>query len=360
MNPSSGTVSSFSYAVVIPTVGRPCLADCLDALASSAGPEPREVVVVDDRRGPRHARPPLPLAALGTLRPRASVLSAGGHGPAAARNAGWRAVDSPWVVFLDDDVRVGPAWRDDLAGDLLRAGPDVAGVQGVIEVPLPSGRRPTDWERNTAGLADARWATADMAYRTAVLEAVGGFDERFPRAFREDADLALRVLAAGRRLERGTRTTRHPVRPAGPWVSVRTQAGNADDALMRRLHGSDWWERAGAPRGRLRGHAMVTAAGTLAAALAVSGHPGAGAAAAVGWALGTAEFAWARIAPGPRTASEVAAMLATSTVIPPLAVCHRLRGTWRHRGARPVRSAVHGPLVVPVPVRTAPRKGVRR
>ncbi|WP_171168159.1 glycosyltransferase family 2 protein, partial [Streptomyces sp. I05A-00742] len=258
------TTGSFAYAVVIPTVGRPCLADCLDALASSAGPEPREVIVVDDRRGPRHARPPLPLAALGPLRARAAVLVSGGRGPAAARNTGWRAAHSPWVVFLDDDVRVGPAWRDELTGDLLCAAADVGGIQGVIEVPLPAGRRPTDWERNTAGLAHARWATADMAYRASVLEAVGGFDERFPRAFREDADLALRVLAAGRRLERGSRTTRHPVRPAGPWVSVRNQAGNADDALMVRLHGPGWWERAGAPRGRLRGHAAVTAAGAAA------------------------------------------------------------------------------------------------
>ena len=59
-------------------------------------------------------------------------------------------------------------------------------------VPLPTDRRPTDWERNTAGLAGASWITADMAYRRTALEAVNGFDERFPRAYREDADLALR------------------------------------------------------------------------------------------------------------------------------------------------------------------------
>ena len=46
---------------------------------------------------------------------------------------------------------------------LVRA-PDVGAVAGRIVVPLPDGRRPTDWERSTAGLQDARWATADMAY----------------------------------------------------------------------------------------------------------------------------------------------------------------------------------------------------
>ncbi|MCF2434969.1 hypothetical protein LV779_11160 [Streptomyces thinghirensis] len=122
-------------------------------------------------------------------------------------------------------------------------------MQGVIAVPLPGERRPTDWERGTAGLARAQWITADMAYRTDVLKQVDGFDERFTRAFREDADLALRVLDAGWRIRRGRRTTRHPVRDASRWASLKQQRGNADDALMLRLHGPDWWAKAVAPKG---------------------------------------------------------------------------------------------------------------
>lgn len=111
-----------------------------------------------------------------------------------------------------------------------------------------------------------------MAYRTEVLRRVGGFDERFPRAHREDADLALRLLDAGWRIRRGRRTTLHPVRPASRWASVGKQRGHADDALMRRLHGPDWWERAVSPRGRIRRHAAITAAWAAACALAVTGH----------------------------------------------------------------------------------------
>ncbi len=133
------------------------------------------------------------------------------------------------------------------------AGADVAGVQGRNIVPLPDGRRPTDWERNVAGLAAARWATADMAYRRDALAAVGGFDERFRRAYREDADIALRVRAAGWRLARGIRRTHHPVGPAGRWVSVRLQAGNADDIMMRALHGGAG-AAADVPRGMRRSH----------------------------------------------------------------------------------------------------------
>jgi hypothetical protein len=225
--------------------------------------------------------------------------------------------------------------REQLTQDLYDATPDTAGVQGVIAAPLPGERRPTDWERGTAGLADARWITADMACRTDTLEQVGGFDERFLRAFREDADLALRVLDAGRHIRQGRRTTRHPVRPADRWVSLRAQRGNADDTLMLRLHGPDWWERAAAPR--VHAHAAVTTAGAAACVVAAAGHRRAATAAAPGRPAGTGEFARARIAPGPRTRAEVITMLVTGALIPPGATWHRLSGRWRHRATRPWR-----------------------
>jgi hypothetical protein len=253
------------------------------------------------------------------------------------------------VAFLDDDVVPPADWSARLADD-LRVGPDVAGVQGRLVVPLPSGRAPTDWERNTAGLATARWATADMAYRRCVLAELGGFDERFPRAYREDADLALRVRAAGYRLVVGDRVLEHPVRPESRWVSLRAQRGNADDALMRRLHGPGWRAAAEAPAGRrgrsaaitasaLVGAVALTAAG-LAAAARVGGPAGrrlrASGLVATGLAVvGVAEFAWARIAPGPRSRDEVLAMMATSVAIPPLATAHWIRGWVAHRRAAP-------------------------
>ena len=74
-------------------------------------------------------------------------------------------------------------WHGAIAGHHQRF--TISGIQGRIVVPV--GERPTDWERNVAGLQDAQWATADMAYRREALAQVGGFDERFPRAYREDA-----------------------------------------------------------------------------------------------------------------------------------------------------------------------------
>jgi histidinol-phosphate phosphatase family protein len=328
---------------VIPTLGRPCLQACLDALAAADGPLPQQVVLADDRRD---TPDPLPVTVPEPLAGRIEVVTLEGRGPAAARNAGWRAAEvADWVAFLDDDVRVGPRWRAELVADLARQPADVAGVQGVIEVPLPPDRRPTDWERGTAGLATARWITADLAYRRGALLAVGGFDERFPRAFREDADLALRLLDAGWSLRRGTRRTTHPVRPASRWVSLKTQAGNADDVLMSRLHGRGWYRRAEAAPGRRRGHAVtigLLASSVLAWSLgqlrpgrARTRYRRAAWLTGAGWLASWAEFTAARVRPGPRTTAEIAAMAVTSALIPPLAIGHYLRGQWRYRRVAP-------------------------
>ncbi|MEP6696056.1 MAG: HAD-IIIA family hydrolase [Pseudonocardiales bacterium] len=317
-----------SVSVVIPTIRPDLLRNCLGSLAGANGPLPGEVVVVDDRP---HTGWPLDVDVPGKLARRISVHRGPARGPAAARNVGWRVATGDWIAFLDDDVVVSPTWLADLAADLAEMLQDVAASQGRIHVPLPAGRRPTDWERNIAGLETARWATADMAYRRSVLAAVGGFDERFRRAYREDADLALRVRAAGHRLTVGERRVGHPPRPA-PWtVSLKMQAGNRYDPLMRRLHGSDWRERAEAPPGRIARHVAVTTALALSAAAALTGHRRLAAAAAAGWLAGTADLAAARIAPGPRTPDEIAAMAVTSALLPPLATAHRLRGEWAWR-----------------------------
>jgi histidinol-phosphate phosphatase family protein len=315
--------------IVIPTVGRDSLAVLLDSLAAQTV-VPGPIVVVDDRRvaeGPL----PIPPSASGLD---LSVVTSGGRGPAAARNAGWRCTDSEWVAFVDDDVVLPTGWFADLLADLSAVAGGAAS-QGRIRVPLPENRPPTDWERNVAGLERARWATADMAYRREVLEAVGGFDERFPRAYREDADLGLRVVRAGGRIETGRREILHPVRPADRWVSMRLQRGNADDVFMLARHGRGWRAAAGVPAGRRARHLAVTAAGMAAlggaAAVARGSHGGRRVfmAGAAGWAAGTAEFAWARIAPGPRTADEVATMVMTSAVLPAAATWHTLAGLLR-------------------------------
>lgn len=294
-----------AFDIVVPTIGRPSLHALLQSLARASGPLPERIFLVDDRR---IADAPLNVDDVHErLRSRITVLRGKAAGPASARNVGWRASAAPFVAFLDDDVVVEDDWLERAADDMAHLAPAAAGSQGRVRVPLPADRPATDWERNVAGLQSSAWITADMIYRREVLEALNGFDERFRRAYREDADFALRVFDAGYGIENGSRAIVHPVRPADAWVSVRLQAGNADDALMTAIHGRDWRARAGAPRGRWPLH--------VATVLCFAA-----------WAGLTAEFAWRRIAPGPRTPAEIRTMLLTSAVIPFAAVYHRLRG----------------------------------
>ena len=361
-----------TFDIVVPTVGRASLGRLLDALGAGRGPLPGRVLLVDDRWD--RSGPLLPGARVpGWLGGRVEVVAGRGAGPAAARNLGWRRATGTWVAFLDDDVVPGARWLEELALDLEGLGPEVAASQGRVRVPMPEGRRPTDWERNVRGLETARWATADMAYRRVVLDEVGGFDERFPRAYREDADLGLRVVDAGYQIVSGGRVVDHPVRAAGRFVSVRLQAGNADDVLMLGLHGRGWRERAGVPVGRRARHLVVTGVGLLALGgvlVARRGGPQGGLTlpprttvgraetplrsptsgvggrggrvgrrglvgrragwvslvAGGGWVAGTVELFLARVLPGPRTSGEVATMAVTSVLMPPVATWHWLMG----------------------------------
>jgi glycosyltransferase involved in cell wall biosynthesis len=337
------------FDLVVPTIGRPSLAGLLEALDRGGPPLPERVLLVDDRSD---AEGPLPLPPTsGDLASRIEVLSSGGRGPAGARNVGWRAATAPWVAFVDDDVVPAAGWPRALWRDLSEAPPRQAASQGRLIVPLPSDRRPTDWERNVARLEGAPWITADMAVRRDALERVGGFDERFRRAFREDADLAMRLRAAGYEVAFGERLVEHPVRPADRWVSVRLQEGNADDVLAWALHGR-WQERA--RRGCRPWHVATVLSFVGALIAAGLRRPAVAGASAGAWLAMTLRFAWIRIAPGPRTRDEVVTMTLTSVAIPFAAVGWTLVGLARlrsrladaERAPRPGRVDVDAPTGV--------------
>jgi glycosyltransferase involved in cell wall biosynthesis len=311
-------------SVVVPTVGRDSLHGLVRAVGAQIGPRRDvELIVVDDRRGG--------VTRLAAAAP-AVVVRGEGRGPAAARNAGWRAARGAWIAFLDDDVQPSDRWLADLEADLGGASAGVGGVAGRVRAPLPPGP-PDDWQRETQGLASAKWISADIAYRRDALEAVGGFDERFPRAYREDADLAYRVREAGWSLAKGRREVTHPPRPEGRWISLARQRGNADDALLRRLYGRRWHELLEAPRGRRRRHLAVTGAALIAVIAGAAGRPALALAGGAGWLAGTAEFTAHRFRRAPGSARQLPSLIATSVLIPPAAVVYWCAGWWKHRRA---------------------------
>ncbi|GAB2958843.1 HAD-IIIA family hydrolase [Amycolatopsis acidiphila] len=307
-------ISRVGYAVVVPGTGGSSLGTLLSALEHGSGPAPDEVVVVDDR--PSGA--PLPASALPVrvVRPAAS-------GPAAARNAGWRAARSDWIVFLDEDVRPPADWRQRLVADLTALPERVAGSRGHLVVSPPTGgRRATEHERRTVEHASG-WVGSDIAYRRGVLAALDGFDERL---FRAEADFALRVRQAGFAVERGSRTTLQPLRPSGFFASVTEQRTHAEDALLRRKFGSAWRDLAGIGPSPLGRHAFTTAAALAAAGLSRTRLRRVATVAGAAWLALTADLALRRILPGPRTRDEVARMTVTSALIPSAAVFSRLCG----------------------------------
>jgi histidinol-phosphate phosphatase family protein len=346
--------------IVVPTVGRRSLSRLVESLAAGSGPEPEAMVVVDDRRATERERSlDLPPLAWPTR-----IVTSGGRGPAAARNAGWRIARTPWIAFLDDDVQPCADWRDLLAADLATADDRVVGSQGRVAVPAPTEAVPDDRWRDALGLVGATWATADMAYRRSALARTGGFDERFPRAYREDTDLGLRMARLGH-IAMGGRTVLHPPRPGPWWSSIRAQAGNADDALMRALHGRAWRRVGHAPPGALPRHLATTTAALSAVALTCAGRPRAAVACGSAATAGFASFGWSRRRAPDGRMSDLGPLVATSVAIPLAASGWAVAGAARARRQRsrphraPARAVIFdrdGTLVHDVPYNGDPAR----
>jgi GT2 family glycosyltransferase len=153
-------------------------------------------------------------------------------GPARARNAGWRRARGPIIAFTDDDCIADRSWlREAIAA--MHSGADA--LSGRVAMPLPE--TPTDYERDAAGLAAAEFVTANCCCRKTALEAVGGFDERFSMAWREDSDLQFSLLSLGFRIDQAPRAVVvHPIRPARFGVSLWQQRKSVFNCLLRRKH----------------------------------------------------------------------------------------------------------------------------
>lgn len=176
--------------VVVPTYRRPAaLARLLAALGRhDAGDLDWEIVVVDN--DPPGARPAVEAAAAGAGVP-IRYLAEPRPGTAQARNRGIAATGAPVVVCLDDDVVPEPGWLAALVGPILSGECDVTGGRVVLDAAV---RRPFWLNEDALGGYLARYdrgpdpidltdpadyvITANAAFRTDMLRAAGGFDDR--------------------------------------------------------------------------------------------------------------------------------------------------------------------------------------
>ena len=336
-------------SVVIPTYRRPDLLDrCLAALAAQDYPPARyEIIVVDDAASDETERQVTHWAAQSPTPSRYRAMTdPRRHGPAAARNQGWRAARGAIIAFTDDDCIPEPGWLRAGVAALCEPwtldckqqdtrlpavhGLALAGGWGRTVVPLPPD--PTDYERDAAGLERAEAITANAFYRRDALAAVGGFDERFRAAWREDSDLYFTLLERGARVEPiPAAVVVHPVRRARWGACLQQQRKSLYNALLYKKHPRLYRERIqAAPPG---GYYATVAAALVAATGLACGRRGRSAAAIACWAWLTGRFCARRLAGTRRTPDHVAEMVATSALIPFLSVYWRLRGALKFRAA---------------------------
>ncbi|HTH44601.1 MAG TPA: glycosyltransferase [Oxalicibacterium sp.] len=318
-----------AVSVVVPTCGRPELLNrCLRALCyQTLAAEHYEVIIVDDRPNPKTEE--IVAAWRRWITPGGAALiylpNRGPHGPAAARNRGWRAAHSGIIAFTDDDTVPDARW---LEKGLAALGSSGEVVRGRIVMPLDG--MPTDYERDAKQLETADFVTANCFLRKQMLERLQGFDERFRMAWREDSDLYFRLLDLGVEvIQAPDAVVVHPVRPARWGVSISQQKKILFDALLYKKHPLLYRQKIRAqPRWDYYGIAATLLAMPLAIAL---GSLPLAVAAGVGWLFLTARFCMRRLRGTSMTLSHIGEMIVTSALIPPCALFWRLVGALRFR-----------------------------
>ncbi len=348
--------SQYRVSVVVPTFKRPdLLIRCLAALMSQDfDASDYEVIIADDaacdetRRAVDacccgESRVPDSLACRQCPGPEVRYVAVTGkHSPSAARNAGWRVARGEIIAFTDDDCVPTPGW---LRAGLAAFTDGVTGVSGRLIIPLQC--IPTDYELNAAQLATARFVTANSFYRRACLARIGGFDESFTSAWREDSDVYFTLLEryAGEAmpcdclscsisLARGfvyapDAVVIHPLRSAQWGVSLSQQRKSMFNALLYKKHPTLYREKIqAAPPWHY--YAIVGALLVVIGAL-LGRKQGLAFGAACLWMFLTGRFCLQRLDQTSRERRHVAEMLVTSVLIPPLSIFWRIRGAIKFR-----------------------------
>lgn len=314
-------------SVVIPTYRRTeLLLRCLEALASQCIANRRyEVIVVSD--GPDLKTKDVVMAWV----PRSDMDVSFLHlpekkGPAAARNMGWQHARAELIIFTDDDCIPDYLWLQSFASAWQGEGEVL--MSGKVMVPLPED--PTDFALNTSHLETAEFITANCASTRTCLLKLGGFDERFAQAWREDSDFQFRAILEGIPLRKvDSAVVVHPVRPA-PWgISMKEQRKGMYNALLYKKF-PDLYETRIASRAPWRYYTMIFAfltgfIGMMAGnTYLLTGGFGC-------WLLFLVGFTAKRLRNTSRSAAHIAEMLVTSAFIPFLSVYWQFYGAWKYR-----------------------------
>ena len=182
--------------VVIPTLGRPILRRCLDALAAGTA-LPAQVIVVDQGQREEIRMMATEFAELGLP---LKYIPSESKGRSAGINVGIRAARTEYVGVTDDDCLVAPDWASAIVGQLEANGGSIVtgrveAGDGPVVLSVVKDMEPVVQRR--PALRFDRLSGGNMAMPRAVTERIGLFEEDPRMRTAEDAEFAYRALRAG-------------------------------------------------------------------------------------------------------------------------------------------------------------------
>ncbi len=199
-------------SIIVPVHNAPAQTRaCLDSVRRNTR-KPYELIVVDDASGP---------ATAGFLDSREGIRlirNKKNLGFARSVNAGMRAANGDYIVWLNSDAIVTTGWLDAMLAcarsdrQIGAVGPvtnDAKSPQAIVDIPrdfsLGNGRvdaLAALWARHHGGSFQTthRLTGFCLLLKRHAVRAVGAVDERFGRGYAEDLDYCLRLIQAGYRL----------------------------------------------------------------------------------------------------------------------------------------------------------------
>jgi len=175
------------FSVIVPTYHRnDLLSKCLDCLAPGVQKLPAEqyeVIVTDD--GDQTTAQEM----IRDRYPWVKWVGGPGKGPAANRNNGAKYARGEWLFFTDDDCLPDSQWLEAYSQAIVND-PDCLVFEGRTYVDSPRKSLAETAPINETG--GYLWS-CNFAIQRQLFESLKGFDEQFPYAAMEDAELRLRL-----------------------------------------------------------------------------------------------------------------------------------------------------------------------
>jgi hypothetical protein len=184
-----------AISVIVPTRNRPrLLRRCLKSIIGQDFDKHKyEIIVVDDGSDTADAKNVA--NAFSKKFKNIKYIRQNRSGPAAARNLGIKISSAPILAFIDDDCAAERNWLKSIDAAFSR-NKDAWAVEGKTLTDEKIG----PFSHYIINKKGGMYVTCNMAFRKKFLKLVGGFDETFRCANREDADVAFSIIEKGGRI----------------------------------------------------------------------------------------------------------------------------------------------------------------